>query len=169
MLLLVSLSFWNRNVISIDDYASCFENIDPLLPFKKWKTKQAGYQSSTTKEMDLRNDIRSQKVQAVFIVSDSVDWSRDIQVGVASLYLVYWKTVVVYINLVYVNHEALICFPFSHAHTITFFFFSLITGLIGKLITKWSLQEFTFQHVTFRVLSPLSHTPLPSFFPLVIG
>ncbi|PON62379.1 HAD-superfamily hydrolase, subfamily IIA, CECR [Parasponia andersonii] len=68
-----------KNVISIDDCASCFENIDPLLPYKKWTTKQVSYQNSTSKERDLRNNIHSQRVQAVFIVSDSVDWSRDIQ------------------------------------------------------------------------------------------
>ncbi|XP_024031786.1 uncharacterized protein YKR070W isoform X1 [Morus notabilis] len=69
-----------KNVVSIDDYASCFDNIDPLLPYKKWTTKQVAYQSSSAKKMDIRDEICSQRVQAVFIVSDSVDWSRDIQV-----------------------------------------------------------------------------------------
>ncbi|GMN24490.1 hypothetical protein TIFTF001_000591 [Ficus carica] len=69
-----------KNVLSIDDYALCFDNIDPLAPYKKWTTKQVSYQSSNTKATDLRENIRSQRVQAVFIVSDSVDWSRDIQV-----------------------------------------------------------------------------------------
>ncbi|KAM6578761.1 hypothetical protein CsatB_030598 [Cannabis sativa] len=69
-----------KNVLSIDDYASFFENIDPLLPYKKWNTKQTDYQNSNFKDTALRNDVCSQRVQAVFIVSDSVDWSRDIQV-----------------------------------------------------------------------------------------
>lgn len=80
-----SLSYLNRNVLSIDDYALSFDNIDPLAPYKKWTTKQVSYQSSNTKATDLRENIRSQRVQAVFIVSDSVDWSRDIQVSVEHL------------------------------------------------------------------------------------
>lgn len=63
-----------KNVISMDDYASCFENIDPLAQYKNWK-KQA-----ITPEMPLRTDLVSERVQAVFIVSDPVDWGRDIQV-----------------------------------------------------------------------------------------
>ncbi|XP_034218746.1 uncharacterized protein YKR070W isoform X2 [Prunus dulcis] len=62
-----------KNVLSIDEYASCFENIDPLAPYKKWTTKQV-------KEVAARDLVFSQRVQAAFIVSDSVDWSRDIQV-----------------------------------------------------------------------------------------
>lgn len=58
----------------MDDYASCFENIDPLAQYKNWK-KQA-----ITPEMPLRTDLVSERVQAVFIVSDPVDWGRDIQV-----------------------------------------------------------------------------------------
>ncbi|CAL1355874.1 unnamed protein product [Linum trigynum] len=46
-----------KNVVSIDEYASCFPGIDPLAPYKSWEVKQA-----------------------VFVVSDSIDWSRDIQV-----------------------------------------------------------------------------------------
>ncbi|KAE8673704.1 Kinase superfamily protein isoform 1 [Hibiscus syriacus] len=30
----------NRNVISIDEYALCFDNIDPLAPHKKWGTME---------------------------------------------------------------------------------------------------------------------------------
>ncbi|BBH04892.1 hydrolase family protein / HAD-superfamily protein [Prunus dulcis] len=62
-----------KNVLSIDEYASCFENIDPLAPYKKWTTKQV-------KEVAARDLVFSQRVRAAFIVSDSVDWSRDIQV-----------------------------------------------------------------------------------------
>ncbi|CAL5334389.1 unnamed protein product [Camellia sinensis] len=63
-----------KNAFSIDEYASCFDNIDPLAQFKKW----------TTGHVNQNNTIRStactQRVHAAFIVSDSVDWSRDIQV-----------------------------------------------------------------------------------------
>ncbi|XAR60501.1 hypothetical protein NMG60_11033910 [Bertholletia excelsa] len=64
-----------KNLVLIDDYASCFENIDPLAPYKKWTTRHVVNQNSS-----LRSIVCSQRVQAVFIVSDSVDWSRDIQV-----------------------------------------------------------------------------------------
>lgn len=62
-------------MVSIDDYASFFENIDPLLPYKKWTTKQVAHESVSVME-----HVLSQNVKAVFIVSDSVDWSRDVQV-----------------------------------------------------------------------------------------
>ncbi|XVE79693.1 hypothetical protein DITRI_Ditri14bG0078400 [Diplodiscus trichospermus] len=63
-----------KNVIPIDEYALCFDNIDPLAPYKKWSTMEATV-SSTRKR-----SINSERVQAAFVVSDSVDWSRDIQV-----------------------------------------------------------------------------------------
>lgn len=69
-----------RNVLSIDEYASCFENIDPLAPYKKWATKLAATQNPKFNESAPRNDVFSERVQAAFIVSDPVDWSRDIQV-----------------------------------------------------------------------------------------
>lgn len=67
-----------RNVLSIDEYASYFDGIDPLAQYKKWNIKHAASENSTFKEM--APTICSQRVQAAFIVSDSVDWSRDIQV-----------------------------------------------------------------------------------------
>ncbi|KAL0460254.1 UNVERIFIED_CONTAM: Mitogen-activated protein kinaseNTF6 [Sesamum latifolium] len=41
---------------------------------------QPGYERSSSREVERKNDPCSQRVEAVFIVSDSVDWSRDIQV-----------------------------------------------------------------------------------------
>ncbi|KAK3012463.1 hypothetical protein RJ639_007974, partial [Escallonia herrerae] len=64
-----------KNVLSIDEYASNFDNIDPLAQYKNWKTGKLVDQHST-----LRKNAYLERVQAVFIVSDSVDWSRDIQV-----------------------------------------------------------------------------------------
>ncbi|KAL5833033.1 hypothetical protein ACOSQ3_016707 [Xanthoceras sorbifolium] len=63
-----------KNVLSIDEYASHLVGIDPLAQYKKWAIKPA----AGGKEMT--SNIYSQRVQAAFIVSDSVDWSRDIQV-----------------------------------------------------------------------------------------
>lgn len=89
----------NRNVVSVDDYASCFKNIDPLLPYKNWTVKQISYQNITTKGMSLRDYVHSQKVQAVFIVSDSVDWSRDIQVGVKLLVFMTIRERVIHLQI----------------------------------------------------------------------
>ncbi|XP_047160587.1 uncharacterized protein YKR070W isoform X1 [Vigna umbellata] len=69
-----------RHALSIDEYTSCFENIDPLAPYKKWTSNLATMQNSKFNESFPRNDILSKRVQAAFIVSDPVDWSRDIQV-----------------------------------------------------------------------------------------
>jgi len=72
--------FLFRNVISIDEYASRFENIDPLAPYKKWTTKLAATANPKFDEKGPQIDVFSERVQAAFIVSDPVDWSRDIQV-----------------------------------------------------------------------------------------
>ncbi|KAJ4836590.1 hypothetical protein Tsubulata_043492 [Turnera subulata] len=68
-----------KNVLSIDEYASYFDGIDPLAHYKTWITRKAANRS-TLEGMTTRDDVCSQRVQAAFIVSDSVDWSRDIQV-----------------------------------------------------------------------------------------
>ncbi|KAI9081869.1 hypothetical protein K1719_036131 [Acacia pycnantha] len=69
-----------KNVISIDEYSSCFEHIDPLAPYKKWTTLPVADQNSKLKESSPRDNVCSERVQAAFVVSDPVDWSRDIQV-----------------------------------------------------------------------------------------
>ncbi|KAL8496778.1 hypothetical protein ACS0TY_020453 [Phlomoides rotata] len=70
-----------KNVLTIDEYASYFKHIDPLEKFKNWTDQQAaGYEKISSRETDRKIDPCSEKIQAVFIVSDSVDWSRDIQV-----------------------------------------------------------------------------------------
>ncbi|KAK9169028.1 hypothetical protein Syun_001168 [Stephania yunnanensis] len=68
-----------KNVLSIDEYASYFDNIDPLSHHKKWVVEKET-SGSKYKEMDRNLDVSSERVQAVFVVSDPVDWSRDIQV-----------------------------------------------------------------------------------------
>ncbi|XP_010043654.2 uncharacterized protein YKR070W-like isoform X1 [Eucalyptus grandis] len=70
-----------KNVLSIDEYTSYFDAIDPLAPYKRWTTKPDIDQNSTSNEMAKRKiAVQTQRVQAAFVVSDSVDWSRDIQV-----------------------------------------------------------------------------------------
>ncbi|XP_039163025.1 LOW QUALITY PROTEIN: haloacid dehalogenase-like hydrolase domain-containing 5 [Eucalyptus grandis] len=70
-----------KNVLSIDEYTSYFDAIDPLAPYKRWTTKPGIDQNITSNEMAKRKiAVQTQSVQAAFVVSDSVDWSRDIQV-----------------------------------------------------------------------------------------
>ncbi|XP_043700773.1 uncharacterized protein YKR070W isoform X2 [Telopea speciosissima] len=69
-----------RKAVSIDEYSSYFCNIDPLSQFKSWATKQEVNKNSTSKEVTRKCNVLSERVQAAFVVSDSVDWSRDIQV-----------------------------------------------------------------------------------------
>ncbi|KAF8051699.1 hypothetical protein N665_1682s0004 [Sinapis alba] len=66
-----------KNVISLDEYASYFVHIDPLAPYKKWMTGQDVNKKTNNRS---RQSVVSERVQAAFIVSDPVDWSRDIQV-----------------------------------------------------------------------------------------
>ncbi|RAL47599.1 hypothetical protein DM860_011337 [Cuscuta australis] len=51
-----------KNVLSIDEYASLFENIDPLVQYKKWADKQS-HDTVTS-----RQDPCSERVRAVFVV-----------------------------------------------------------------------------------------------------
>ncbi|KAF9597901.1 hypothetical protein IFM89_022262 [Coptis chinensis] len=64
-----------KNVLSIDVFASYFDNIDPLSQYKHWTSKK-----EFSKEISLHSSAFPDRVQAAFVVSDSVDWSRDIQV-----------------------------------------------------------------------------------------
>lgn len=70
-----------RNVLSIDEHASFFDNIDPLAPYKKWTTIKGANHERTIADLTEKKKICSERVEAAFIVSDSVDWSRDIQVS----------------------------------------------------------------------------------------
>ncbi|XP_034206406.1 uncharacterized protein YKR070W-like isoform X2 [Prunus dulcis] len=72
-------SLLRRKVLSLDEYASYFKNIDPVSQYKLWRTKQA-LDCSHPKESVPRYDVYSDRVSAAFVVSDPVDWGRDIQV-----------------------------------------------------------------------------------------
>ncbi|XP_076897132.1 mitochondrial hydrolase YKR070W-like [Bidens hawaiensis] len=64
-----------KKAISLDEYASYFKNIDPLSPYKTWTTKQP-----CNEHKGSSFDVTTERVKAAFVVSDPVDWSRDIQV-----------------------------------------------------------------------------------------
>ncbi|OAY74316.1 Uncharacterized protein ACMD2_01482, partial [Ananas comosus] len=69
-----------KKVLSIDEHASYFSDIDPLSPYKQWKTKQMLDSMYNSKEVNPRCNVYSDRVKGVFVVSDPVDWGRDIQV-----------------------------------------------------------------------------------------
>ncbi|MQL97387.1 hypothetical protein Taro_030086 [Colocasia esculenta] len=71
-----------KKVLSMDEYASYFDEIDPLSQYKTWTVRQITDNNSNSKPRDPhpRFDAHRSKVQAAFIVSDPVDWGRDIQV-----------------------------------------------------------------------------------------
>lgn len=74
-----------RKVLSIDEHASYFSDIDPLSPYKQWKTKQMLDSMYNSKEVNPRCNVYSDRVKGVFVVSDPVDWGRDIQVFILPL------------------------------------------------------------------------------------
>lgn len=59
-----------KKVLSLDEYASCFQNIDPVSQYKTW----------TLVLYDNNQSGSAERVKAAFVVSDPVDWGRDIQV-----------------------------------------------------------------------------------------
>ncbi|CAD6203178.1 unnamed protein product [Miscanthus lutarioriparius] len=67
-----------RKVMSIDEYASYYKDIDPLAPFKTWKVGQTD--SYMSAKVHPSYDVYSERVKGVFVVSDPVDWGRDLQV-----------------------------------------------------------------------------------------
>ncbi|XP_068330548.1 mitochondrial hydrolase YKR070W-like isoform X2 [Pyrus communis] len=77
---LVMSEYGFKKVLSLDEYASHFKNIDPVSQYKMWRTKQTSDCSSQHKESVPRYDVYSDRVSAAFVVSDPVDWGRDIQV-----------------------------------------------------------------------------------------
>lgn len=69
-----------RKVLSLDEYASYFKNIDPVSQYKNWTTEKIFNSKANTKDLVPRYDLLSDRVKAAFVVSDPVDWGRDIQV-----------------------------------------------------------------------------------------
>uniref|UniRef100_A0A0A9CL50 Uncharacterized protein n=1 Tax=Arundo donax TaxID=35708 RepID=A0A0A9CL50_ARUDO len=67
-----------RKVLSIDEYSSYFRDIDPLAPFKTWKVGQTD--SNMSAKVHPSYDVYTERVKGVFVVSDPVDWGRDLQV-----------------------------------------------------------------------------------------
>lgn len=73
--------FCGRKVLSLDEYASYFKDIDPVSQYKNWTTNQALYRNGQSSELMPRYNALYERVKAAFVVSDPVDWGRDIQVN----------------------------------------------------------------------------------------
>ncbi|XP_059628239.1 uncharacterized protein YKR070W-like isoform X2 [Cornus florida] len=69
-----------KKVLSLDEYASYFDNIDPVAQYKTWTIEQVSSHYFNSTELVPRYDVFSESVKAAFVVSDPVDWGRDIQV-----------------------------------------------------------------------------------------
>nr|GMD38605.1 HAD-superfamily hydrolase, subfamily IIA, CECR [Ipomoea batatas] len=69
-----------KKVLSVEEYASYFHDIDPVAQYKNWKTEPASILPKKSLDLAKRYDVFSDKVKAAFVVSDPVDWGRDIQV-----------------------------------------------------------------------------------------
>lgn len=71
---LVMSEYGFKKVLSLDEYVSYFKGIDPVSQYKLWTTKPM------QDKMMQNYDLLSEKIKAVFVISDPVDWGRDIQV-----------------------------------------------------------------------------------------
>ncbi|CAO2816486.1 unnamed protein product [Amaranthus hypochondriacus] len=77
---LVMREYGFNKVLSIDEYVSYFKGIDPVSQYKAWTTMPRVDQSSTQKRLTSACDVYTERVKAAFVISDPVDWGRDIQV-----------------------------------------------------------------------------------------
>ncbi|KAL4278949.1 hypothetical protein GQ457_03G027510 [Hibiscus cannabinus] len=74
---LVMSEYGFKKVLSLEEFASYFENIDPVSQYKKWTSMPLSNKKAPSLP---RYDVSSERVMAAFVVSDPVDWGRDIQV-----------------------------------------------------------------------------------------
>ncbi|XP_022746352.1 uncharacterized protein YKR070W-like isoform X3 [Durio zibethinus] len=78
---LVMSEYGFKKVVSLEEYASYFESIDPVSQYKRWTTMPLSDRKMPTLP---RCDVSSERIKAVFVVSDPVDWGRDIQAAFPS-------------------------------------------------------------------------------------
>ncbi|OAY38760.1 uncharacterized protein YKR070W isoform X3 [Manihot esculenta] len=83
---LVMSEYGFKKVLSLEEYASFFENIDPVSQYKRWTTDQVSNMTRRIVSLNMtpRCNVLSESVKAVFVVSDPVDWGRDIQAAFPS-------------------------------------------------------------------------------------
>ncbi|XVE68985.1 hypothetical protein DITRI_Ditri09bG0114100 [Diplodiscus trichospermus] len=74
---LVMSEYGFKKVLSLEEFASCFKDIDPVSQYKRWKTMPLSDRKTPTMP---RYDVPTERIKAAFVVSDPVDWGRDMQV-----------------------------------------------------------------------------------------
>ncbi|TYH73494.1 hypothetical protein ES332_D05G333300v1 [Gossypium tomentosum] len=74
---LVMSEYGFKKVLSLEEFASYFESMDPVSQYKRWTTMP---QSDRKEPAVPRYNVLSERIKAAFVVSDPVDWGRDIQV-----------------------------------------------------------------------------------------
>ncbi|KAK5833103.1 Uncharacterized protein F383_10626 [Gossypium arboreum] len=74
---LVMSEYGFKKVLSLEEFASYFESIDPVSQYKRWTTMPESDRKETAVP---RYNVLSKRIKAAFVVSDPVDWGRDIQV-----------------------------------------------------------------------------------------
>ncbi|KAK9741485.1 hypothetical protein RND81_03G109500 [Saponaria officinalis] len=77
---LVMREYGFNKVLSLDEYAAYFKDIDPVAQYKKWTVTSTTNGNNSLKMSTSDFDVYTEKVKAAFVVSDPVDWGRDIQV-----------------------------------------------------------------------------------------
>lgn len=115
-----------REVVSMDEYESYFNDIDPLSQYKIWRSKQI---------FSNKFYARTDKVQAVFIVSDPVDWGRDIQVFSSKL--------ISFVKLLSLTgkRKKLTCGSFLFLDLFSNMrFYKIILFMTSNMITVWGNQ-----------------------------
>ena len=96
--------FGGRKVLSIEEYASYFKDIDPVSQYKNWTTNQALCRRDRSNDFEQSYNVVREKVKAAFVISDPVDWGRDIQANHSyrleykKLAVFSWRTVAVEIS-----------------------------------------------------------------------
>ncbi|XP_074286733.1 mitochondrial hydrolase YKR070W-like isoform X1 [Silene latifolia] len=77
---LVMREYGFKKVLSLEEYASFFKDIDPVGQYKNWTTTSTISGNSHLKMHTSGFDVYTERVKAAFVASDPVDWGRDIQV-----------------------------------------------------------------------------------------
>ncbi|CAL5344613.1 unnamed protein product [Camellia sinensis] len=77
------------NLSHLSPSSAYFDNIDPVSQYKIWTTEQAFNRCNISMDLVPRYNVFSDRVKAAFVISDPVDWGKDILVFCPILYCIY--------------------------------------------------------------------------------
>ncbi|THG05565.1 hypothetical protein TEA_006198 [Camellia sinensis var. sinensis] len=66
------------NLSHLSPSSAYFDNIDPVSQYKIWTTEQAFNRCNISTDLVPRYNVFSDRVKAAFVISDPVDWGRDV-------------------------------------------------------------------------------------------